>query len=199
MTVTITLKKAIGLQLGDMEVQPGATVLQVLRQSHRFDTPGELTQCSVYEEKDTKELILLDKNAILDSDTDLLVVSPILGAAPMAAPGMSFREFWTAAGADLLRNLRFGWPVFLAIAGFLFLSAYGMLLLEPAQVSSYCDALYFTWVTMTTIGYGDIFPKSGGGRLLASVDGLVGIILIGVVVWIVTQSLTQNEAQDSDH
>jgi len=188
----IKITKTIGLPLKDMEVTPGRTVNEVLKQSRHFDTPGELIKCHVYQENKNHELTILDKNTDLNSDTDLLVVSPILGAAPVAPPGMSFREFWKATAADFWENIRFGWPVFLVLAAFLFSSAYLISLLEHARLGNYWNALYFTWITMTTIGYGDLTPQSFEGRLLASIDGLIGIVLFGVVVWLITHSLTHD-------
>ena len=91
MTIKIKVTKTIGLPLKAMEVTPGKTVDEVLKQSKHFDTPGELIQCHVYQKNKKHELTILDKNTGLNSDTDLLVVSPILGAAPVARPGMSFR------------------------------------------------------------------------------------------------------------
>jgi hypothetical protein len=62
---------------------------------------------------------------------------------------------------------------------------------ESAQHWSYAKALYVSWITMTTVGYGDLVPMSRWGRALASADGFMGIVLIGVVVWLVTMSLTR--------
>lgn len=37
------------------------------------------------------------------------------------------------------------------------------------------DALYFTVVTVTTVGYGDIHPQTGGGKLLAVILIITGV------------------------
>jgi len=44
------------------------------------------------------------------------------------------------------------------------------------------DALYFTFVTGLTIGYGDLTPRHVVSRLLAVVIGFAGILLTGLVV-----------------
>jgi voltage-gated potassium channel len=47
---------------------------------------------------------------------------------------------------------------------------------------SFSDALYFGIVTITTVGYGDIYPKTGAGKLLAVVLILAGVgTFMGVV------------------
>jgi voltage-gated potassium channel len=40
---------------------------------------------------------------------------------------------------------------------------------------SYVDALYFTAVTLTTVGYGDFAPKTDAGKLFTAVYAFVGI------------------------
>ena len=44
------------------------------------------------------------------------------------------------------------------------------------------DAVYFTFVTGLTIGYGDLVPKRFLSRMIAMVIGLTGIFLAGLVV-----------------
>src|SRR5262245_30472592 len=46
---------------------------------------------------------------------------------------------------------------------------------------SFGDALYFTFVTGLTIGYGDIVPRQVLTRALAVVIGFTGILLTGLV------------------
>jgi len=47
-----------------------------------------------------------------------------------------------------------------------------------AEQWSWIDSLYFTLVTMTTIGYGDVVPSFAISRLFASIVMVVGVILI---------------------
>jgi voltage-gated potassium channel len=44
------------------------------------------------------------------------------------------------------------------------------------------DALYFSFVTGLTVGYGDISPATGLGRIVALLLALVGMMLTGVLV-----------------
>ena len=43
---------------------------------------------------------------------------------------------------------------------------------------SYIDGMYYTMVTMSTVGYGDLSPSSGGARAFTIVYALVGIIVV---------------------
>jgi len=51
------------------------------------------------------------------------------------------------------------------------------------------DALYFTFVTGLTIGYGDFAPRHLLSRLLALVIGFSGIVLISLVTAVTVKAL----------
>lgn len=53
---------------------------------------------------------------------------------------------------------------------------YGDLRFEQKHVETFREALYFSGLTFTTIGYGDITPM-GFARFLAVLEGLLGIVL----------------------
>ncbi len=61
--------------------------------------------------------------------------------------------------------------VFLLVA-IMLIAATGFMATEGL---SFSDALYFGVVTITTVGYGDIYPKSGAGKFLAVVLILAGV------------------------
>ena len=46
----------------------------------------------------------------------------------------------------------------------------------------YFDNLYFSLITQTTLGYGDILPKSITGRLLASVQAIIGMLYTSIFI-----------------
>jgi voltage-gated potassium channel len=75
--------------------------------------------------------------------------------------------------------------VLIAVAGTIFLGAWLVLLFEErakgSNIHDYPDALWWAIVTVTTVGYGDRFPTTEGGRVVAVILMLVGIGLIGVL------------------
>lgn len=46
---------------------------------------------------------------------------------------------------------------------------------EGSNITNAEDALWWAWVTITTVGYGDYSPVSSGGRLVAAVLMFVGV------------------------
>ena len=47
---------------------------------------------------------------------------------------------------------------------------------------SMSDSIYYAFVTATTVGYGDFYPKKALSKHLAVVISLVGLLLTGIIV-----------------
>jgi voltage-gated potassium channel len=62
------------------------------------------------------------------------------------------------------------------------LGAFGIYLLERRVTVNFLgDAYWWAVVTVTTVGYGNVLPKTGEGRLVASVLMFVGIGIISAL------------------
>ena len=71
------------------------------------------------------------------------------------------------------------WP---HLGGFTFAST-----LEPAANSGFFDALYFSAVTLATLGYGDLAATATPARLVAVFEGIVGLALLTAAVsWLLS-------------
>ncbi len=58
------------------------------------------------------------------------------------------------------------------------------------------ELLYFSLVTLSTIGYGDIVPLSGEVRMLAALEGVTGVLYVAITVALLVSSYkTQNDSR----
>ena len=62
----------------------------------------------------------------------------------------------------------------------------------------FADALYFSFVTGLTIGYGDIAPVTLAGRVVAILTGFVGILITGLIVAVAVYALRQTMHPPTD-
>lgn len=58
--------------------------------------------------------------------------------------------------------------------------------LEPNLFNNFFDALYWATISITTIGYGDIYPVTTVGRLITMISALVGMAVIALPTGIIT-------------
>lgn len=70
-----------------------------------------------------------------------------------------------------------------------------------ANIVTVQDALWWAMTTVTTVGYGDRYPVTGTGRLVASGLMITGIALLGVVTatlasWFVDRVGAEDDARD---
>ena len=81
------------------------------------------------------------------------------------------------------------------------LSAVGLFVVENGvneAVTSPLDALWWGLTTMTTVGYGDVYPMTGEGRVVAAMLMLLGIGLYSIITATVTSFLITGDGGKPD-
>ena len=86
--------------------------------------------------------------------------------------------------------------VLLFAAAYIFVTALVMFNFEPRinpntgqeTFSSFFDAIYWSTVTLTTVGYGDLCPATNLGRLISMFSSLFGVAVIALPSGIITAS-----------
>ncbi|MGE8203878.1 potassium channel family protein [Heyndrickxia sp. NPDC080065] len=78
----------------------------------------------------------------------------------------------------------------------MFSASLSMKWLEPS-IHTYGEALWWSVVTMTTVGYGDYYPVTSAGRIIAGFLMFTGITLIGTITGTVAAFLTSKENKDT--
>lgn len=64
--------------------------------------------------------------------------------------------------------------------GYIFAVALVMFNCEPESFRSFFDAVYWSTVSLTTVGYGDLYPVTDLGRVVAMVSSFVGIAVVAL-------------------
>ena len=101
---------------------------------------------------------------------------------------------------DGLKESLVGVGVFFIILLFIIFSSSIMIFslehkVNPHEFQSITDAIWWSIVTITTVGYGDIYPVSTAGRILASIVMIIGISSIAILTSIFSSSFIDNLLQ----
>jgi voltage-gated potassium channel len=62
--------------------------------------------------------------------------------------------------------------------------------IQPEHFGSIPDAMWWTVVTLTTVGYGDIVPMTVAGKLVATLTALMGVCVVALLTGIVATGFT---------
>lgn len=76
--------------------------------------------------------------------------------------------------------------VLILIVIYIFVSAMLVFQLEPDLFTTFFDALYWATISITTIGYGDIYPVTSIGRMITMISALVGMAVIALPTGIIS-------------
>ena len=85
-------------------------------------------------------------------------------------------------------------------AGYILISALIIFNVEPESFYSFFEAIYWATVSLTTVGYGDIYPVSTMGRIITMISSVFGIAIVALPAGIITAGyMTElNEKQKAE-
>jgi voltage-gated potassium channel len=63
------------------------------------------------------------------------------------------------------------------------------------RINSFFDALWWSAATITTVGYGDIYPVTAAGRIIAVFTMLIGVSTLAVVTARIAQFLLTTDKE----
>lgn len=69
---------------------------------------------------------------------------------------------------------------------YVLISALVVFNVEPDTFNSFFDAVYWATVSLTTVGYGDIYPVTIAGRIITMISSLMGIAIVALPAGIIT-------------
>ena len=76
--------------------------------------------------------------------------------------------------------------VLLLAFAYIVVSALVVFNVEPDTFDSFFDAIYWATVSLTTMGYGDIYPVTATGKLVTMMSSLLGIAIVAMPAGILT-------------
>ena len=100
--------------------------------------------------------------------------------------------------ARVLRNSREALLAVCTFAGaYILVSALVIFNVEPDSFETFFEAVYWATVSLTTVGYGDIYPVTVVGRLVAMASSIFGIAIVALPAGIITAGY-KNEIRKID-
>ena len=86
--------------------------------------------------------------------------------------------------------------------GYILISALVIFNVEPDSFNTFFDAIYWATVSLTTVGYGDIYPVSTMGRIITMVSSVFGIAIVALPAGIITagyiNELNKENAEENE-
>lgn len=70
--------------------------------------------------------------------------------------------------------------------GYIFISALIIFNVEPSTFPNFFDALYWATISLTTVGYGDIYAVSTTGKIITMIFSFLGIAIVALPAGIIT-------------
>lgn len=70
--------------------------------------------------------------------------------------------------------------------GYILIAALVIFNVEPDTFTDFFEAVYWACVSLTTMGYGDIYPVSVAGRVVTMISSFVGIAIVALPSGIIT-------------
>jgi voltage-gated potassium channel Kch len=76
-------------------------------------------------------------------------------------------------------------------------------LVEPETFTSFGDACWWALQTVSTVGYGDTVPHTGGGRVIAAALMLLGVAFVpaitSIVVAVLVSQIQRRTGRQAEH
>ena len=85
----------------------------------------------------------------------------------------------------------------LAVA-YILISALIVFNVEPDSYNTFFDAIYWATVSLTTVGYGDIYPVTAIGRTVTMISSIFGIAIVALPAGIITAGYMEEIHSDQN-
>lgn len=131
---------------------------------------------------------------------DLLSILPSLGVLPTnflflralrVTRVFRYSKHLTIVGNVLKAERRTLLSVLAVALMYVFVCALIMFSNEPGTFDNFLDALYWACITLTTVGYGDVYPTTDLGKIVAMTSSFFGMAVIAMPAGVITSGFLQ--------
>jgi voltage-gated potassium channel len=67
---------------------------------------------------------------------------------------------------------------------------------QPDKFSSVFESLWWALATLTTVGYGDVYPITAGGKVFTGIILFIGLGIVAIPAGIISSSMTEARKKD---
>ena len=82
--------------------------------------------------------------------------------------------------------------------GYILVSALVIFNVEPETFNSFFDAVYWATVSLTTVGYGDIYTISIAGKIITMISAILGVAIVALPAGIITAGYMDEIRNEDD-
>ena len=170
------------------------------------DLSGSRSKAAAFALYPLRPMAIIDLLTILPS---IIIINPAFKALRILRLFRAlrvFRLFRYSKNVEILVNVfRKQRQVLFAVCGFavgyVLIAALIMFQIEPKTFNTFFDAMYWSTVSLTTVGYGDIFATSTAGRIMTMISAFVGIAIVALPAGVITagylEELDKNRSSSS--
>lgn len=87
---------------------------------------------------------------------------------------------------------------YIIVTALIMFNAEGATEVNGTNFRDFFDALYWATTTLTTVGYGDIYPTTNIGRLISMLSAIVGVAIIALPSGVITASYLDELKQNTN-
>ncbi len=82
---------------------------------------------------------------------------------------------------------------------YVLISALVVFNVEPDTFDTFFDAIYWATVSLTTMGYGDIYPVTAAGKVVTIISSFIGIAIVALPAGIITAGYLEQISKTKDN
>lgn len=83
--------------------------------------------------------------------------------------------------------------------GYILVAALIVFNVEPETFNNFFDAVYWATVSLTTVGYGDLYPVTTAGRVVTIISSIMGIVIIALPSGVITAGYMEVVKEEKEY